>query len=148
VGCYPRKCSDAAHFAGQWRTPSAQEGLALAADVWMLGAADQALGASATTLVHWAHRMPASHGRPQLINLRRGFVPTLGNKMIPICPPVAGVGKPGRCVDSEPNYERFPQHVLRPAPPPGPQDECFAKRFSIMSESAAAALDPIAQTAV
>lgn len=141
IGCHPRACSDDAHRAGQWRTPSAAEGLALAADVWMLGASDHSIGASSTTLVHWAHRMPPHDGRPQLLNLMRSFPPPLGNKMVPICPPVPGVGKPGKCVDSEPNYERFPQVVLKPTPSPGPQDECFAKRFSIMSESAAMALE-------
>ena len=43
IGCFPLRCTDSAHQAGQWRTPSADEGLALAADIWMFGAADAAL---------------------------------------------------------------------------------------------------------
>ena len=150
IGCFPRACSDVAHRAGQWRTPTADEQLALATDVWMMGAADHTLSASATTLVYWTARAPGHDGRPQLLNLlqtspRHAITtpasPSLGNKMVPICPNVPGVGKPGKCVDAEPNYERFPQHVIRPKPLPGLQDECFAKRFALMSESAAVALE-------
>ena len=150
IGCYPRACSDAAHRAGQWRTPSAEEGLALAADVWMLGAADHTIAASSTTLVNWAGRAPPQDGRPQLLNLLRSVpragvstpdLPNLGNKMVPICPHVPGVSKPGKCVDAEPNYERFPQVAIKPPPPSGPQDLCFASRFSLLSESAAVALE-------
>ena len=46
-----------------------------------------------------------------------------------------------KCVDAEPNYERFPQSVLRPPPPLSAADDCFALRFSLMSESAASAIE-------
>ena len=141
VGCYPRACSDAALRAGQWRTPSAAEALALAADVWMFGAADAALAGSSTTLTYWASRAPPRDGRPQLINNWRGAhvaPPTLGNKMVPLCEPPPGKR---RCYDAEPNYERFPRHVLRPVPPPSAADDCFALRFSLLSESAAIAIE-------
>ena len=46
-----------------------------------------------------------------------------------------------RCVDTEANYERFPQQVFRPPPPVSSADDCFALRFSLMSESAAIAIE-------
>ena len=117
----------------------------------MFGAADAALAASATTLTYWASRALPRDGRPQLLNLLRSAspAPNLGNKMIPLCPPpprsvsarFEAIGyKPGKCFDAEPNYERFPQH-LRPPPPLSSADDCFALRFSLMSESAAHAIE-------
>ena len=135
LGCYPRGCSDAALHAGQWRTPSAAEGLALATDLWMFGAADAAIAGSATTLTYWASRAPPRDGRQQLVKAM-GQAAVLGNKMVPVCAPPAGQPK---CFDAEPNYERFPHKVLKSAL--SERDSCFAMRFSLMSESAAHAIE-------
>ena len=102
--------------------------------------------ASATTLTNWATRAPPRDGRSQLLMWRPGSSPAhnLGNKMVPVCPrPEGETGPPpkGGCVDAEPNYERFPQVVLRPPPPLSSRDDCFALRFSLMSECAAHALE-------
>lgn len=139
TGCFPLRCTHAGHQAGQWRTPSADETIALAADLWMFGAADAAIAASSTTLTYWASRAPPRDGRPQLLNSLRGAspAPNLGNKMVPLCPPVTAGGR--KCFDAEPNYERFPQQ-LRPPPNLTSGDDCFALRFSLMSESAAHAI--------
>ena len=137
--CAGHVLADKAHRAGQWRTPTGLEGLALAADVWMLGAADATLAASSTTLVYWSGRAPPHNGRPQLLNLaKRRTTPNLGNKMIPVCPPPTESAK--KCTDAEPNYERFPQ-TLTPPTPRSSADDCFALRFSLLSESAAIALE-------
>ena len=145
IGCSPRACSDEALRAGQWRTPSAAEGTALAADLWMFGAADATIAASSTTLTYWASRAPPRDGRPQLLNMLRHQhpAPTLGNKMVPLCPPPPASArvKKGTCTDKEPNYERFPQVVFRPPPPITSADDCFALRFSLLSESAASAIE-------
>ena len=106
----------------------------------MFGAADAALAGSATTLTHWASRAPPRDGRPQLVGARGSphFTPVLGNKMVPICPPPP-TENTHKCVDAEPNYERFPHDVIKT--PLSARDDCFALRFSIMSEAAAHALE-------
>ena len=58
--------------------------------------------------------------------------------MVPVCPPLPGKK---RCYDYEANYERFPRQVIKPPPPESPADDCFALRFSLMSESAAHAIE-------
>lgn len=135
---------------GSWRLPSSDEQLALAADVWMLGAADSSLAGSSTTLVYWASRTLPQNGRAQWLNRKPlgngGGLASLGNKMLPLCrPPTAKTGKPHACVDTKPNYDRLPppdvaarqQQELR-----GAQlaEACLAERFSILSESAAFSL--------
>ena len=68
----------------------------------------------------------------------------------PVCPkPLTtggggggGSGSHGTCIDYVANYERFPRLVIKPVPPPSVErDQCFALRFSLMSEAAAHALE-------
>ena len=101
----------------------------------MFGAADAAIAGSATTLTYWASRAPPRDGRQQLVKAM-GQAAVLGNKMVPVCAPPAGQPK---CFDAEPNYERFPHKVLKSAL--SERDSCFAMRFSLMSESAAHAIE-------
>ena len=150
VGCYPGKCTDRVHRAGSWRMPTAPEGLGLATDLWMLGAADSALMGSMTTLVYWASRAPPHRGRPQWINRlpfsQGGPSPHLGNKMLPLCAPAAAPPSPeqrlvpsdGRCgPDARPNYDRFPLDHAQDTDYVG----CLARRFALLSEEAARVLE-------
>ena len=57
-------------------------GGALAADVWLLGAADHTLAASDSTLTGYATRSVEADGRP---NLLVNVIQTTGNKVVPVC---------------------------------------------------------------
>jgi hypothetical protein len=83
IGCFPLRCTHPSLRGGSWRTPSEDQTLALATDLWMLGAADATMAVSSTTLVYWSTRSPPRDGRTQWLS--RSPVPTLGNKMVPVC---------------------------------------------------------------
>ena len=131
IGCFPLRCTHPSLRGGSWRTPSEDQTLALATDLWMLGAADATMAVSSTTLVYWSTRSPPRDGRTQWLS--RSPVPTLGNKMVPVC---AGSTPTDECPDAKPNYDRFccGNDVSG--------TRCLAMRFSLFSEAAAFAFAP------
>ncbi len=131
IGCFPQRCTHPSHRGGSWRTPSEDQTLALATDLWMLGASDATIAASSTTLVYWSARAPPRDGRTQWLS--RLPVPSLGNKMLPVC---EGSTPSAACPDARPNYDRF----CCGADVTGTR--CLALRFSLLSEAAAFALQP------
>ena len=131
IGCFPLRCTHPSLRGGSWRTPSEDQTLALATDLWMLGAADATMAVSSTTLVYWSTRSPPRDGRTQWLS--RSPVPTLGNKMVPVC---AGSTPTDECPDAKPNYDRFCcGNDLSGT-------RCLAMRFSLFSEAAAFAFAP------
>ena len=107
--------------------------LALAADLYMVAAADHALSASDTTMQFWATRAIEQRGRPHLLGCHGEveIIHAAGRKSVPVC-------NPATCVSGGVRYcpcDAVPFEVERLKTAEGRQ--CTALRFATLSEAAA-----------
>ena len=130
--CPAEGCGVAEEKTGTWRFPSQREAAELAADLWLLAAAEHTFAPARTTFAYWAARGGFGGGsRKQFQGMH---ITPAGFKMVPLCGPNSE-----DCVDRKPNYPRF---ALRGRPfRVSNGSACYARRFALLSPVAARLLD-------
>ena len=129
VACGAEGCGAVEATPGTWRFPSTREATELAADLWLLAAAEHTLALARTTFVYWAARGGfGGGGRAQFVGRH---IPPAGDKQMPLCGP-SWEG----CVDLKPNYNRGTLHGRV-----SNGSACFARRYALLSPVAARSLE-------